>query len=68
MRRHSVFLAGTKIVPFIPGSSSSAVIIHGLNTFLLRILLAIGVALAAPKSTAAAEVVVNVSRQNKDAS
>jgi len=68
MRRHSVFLAGKTILPFIPGSSWSAVIIHGLNAILPHIRHAMGLALAAPKSTATAEMVVIVSKQDKDAS
>jgi len=67
MRRHSVFFAGTTILPFLPGSSWSAVIIHGLNAIVPHIRHAIGLALAAPKSTATAEMVVIVS-QDKDAS
>jgi len=68
MRRNSVFFACTTVLPFMSGSSWSAVIIHGLNAIVQHVRHAMGLEVAPAKAATAAEMVVNLSQQDENAS
>jgi len=68
MRRNSVFFACTTVLPFMSGSSWSAVIIHGLNSIVPRVRHAMGLEVAPAKAATAAEMVVILSQQDENAS
>jgi len=68
MRRNSVFFACTTVLPFMSGSSWSAVFIHGLNTIVPHVRHAMGLEVAPAKAATAAEMVVNLSQQDENAS
>ena len=68
MRRNSVFFACTTVLPFMSGSSWSAVIIHGLNAIVPHVRHAMGLQVAPAKAATAAEMVVILSQQDENAS
>jgi len=68
MRCHSVFFAGTIVLPFMSGSSWSAVIINGLNAVVPQMRQAMGLEVVLAKAATAAEMVVILSEQDENAS
>jgi len=68
MRCHSVFFAGTIVLPFMSGSSWSAVIDYGLNAIVPQMRQAMGLEVVLAKAATAAEMVVILSEQEENAS
>jgi len=68
MRRNSVFFACMTVLPYMSGSSWSAVIIHGLNAIVPHVRHAMGLEVAPANAATAAEMVVIFSQQDENAS